>query len=656
MSQEFINNKEQEQERQLDTWRRLGQMILLKHLLISFVVFIVCFCTTYYFIRRYRLQVPGRFEARATLVYYPKQSGKVKTLEDKQVIQLLARRQTVFRVVEELGLSPEEAPSLMGNLSIETDKKKSNFFVLLAKANTRDEAVARVNTFADICMREYVASRTKDLEKWEETVQIRRKELQDTLAKIEKEDSELGVFVGISSPESELERLNTSIMNHKLLLSDVNVQYLRAQGVKEAREMLIKDANPSVLLHINKIRDYLADIDRLDKEIMTLEELFTEKNPKLLSKKSQRDKVQKEFDEFKKANNITVCDPAMLSKLDRAYEEVRESISKLETLAENKAALEREVAEDEAAIKKMQEIIPKSKQLRQQRAAVADAQKDLEVLKGDINYQLASMKNDLALVEPAESAAEEPLMNHKMIFLAIFLSLVIATTLHLIVCGFELAFGCIQEGELGFYPELTNLGYLLSRHKRFQSSEQEKMVFDGIYYNFEQKCGDGGVIFCGVLPGAVFQKEIFENFEWNVAMGGNRMLTLFIVPAKDYVPPMNSSELCIVSYEGTVGALPLENPSTLTPSEMQMLQQDVNELRTTFDVVFIIRKEPLTKAGVFFSQILAFCDSAIIMVGVRQTKRTMLWYVINHQRKTEKPMMTIAENYRDMAAVINVEG
>ena len=656
MSQESINLKELEQEQRLDTWRKLGQMVVLRHLVMTTLLFMIFFAVAFYVIRRYRLTLNDRFEARATLVYYPKQSGKVKNLEDRQVMQLLSRRQTILRVAEELGLASGEISGLVSNISIEPDRKKSNIFTLIVKGASKNEAITRVNTFADICMREYVSARTKDLEKWEETVQIRRKELQDTLAKIEKEDSELGINVGITSPENELERLNKSVMDHKLLLSDVNVQYLRAKGVKEAKDAVIKDINPNVLVHISRIKTFVADIERLNKEVMALEELFTDKNPKLMAKKSQRDKLQKEFDDFKKANNITVFDPMILGKLDKVYAEVRESVSKLETLAENKAALEREVAADEASIKRMQEIIPKCKQLRQQRAAVAEAQKSLEVLTSDINYQLAAMKNDLSLIEPAESAMEEPLLTQKLIILAIFVAGIIAATILMFVCALELVFGSVQEGEVEYYPELANLGYLPSKRKRFRLPEQEKMVLDSIFYIFEQKCGEGGIIFEGVLPGAAFHQEVIENFEWNYAMGGKRMLALFITSAKDYVPPAESTELCIVSYEGATGALPLENPATLSPSEIQMLQQDVIDLRKTFDLVFIVRKEPLDKAGVFFSQILAFCDSAIILVGTRHTKRSMLRYVIDHQRKTGKTMMTIAVNSRNMAAVINGEG
>ena len=524
MSQEPLNLKELEQEQRLDTWRKLGQMVVLRHLVMTVVVFMVFFGITFYVIRRYRLTLNNRFESHALLVYYPKQSGKVKSLEDRQVLQLLSRRQTILKVAEELGLASDEVSGLVGNVSIESDRKKTNIFTLIVKGVSRNEAITRVNTFADICMREYVAARTKDLEKWEETVQIRRKELQDTLAKIEKEDSELGFNIGINSPEHELERLNKSVMDHKLLLSDVNVQYLRAKGVKEAKEAVLKDFNPAVLAQSGKIKSFLSDIQRLDKEILALEEVFTDKNPKLMAVKAQRDKIQKEFDDFKKANNIKIADPTILNKLDKVYEEVKECVSRLQTMEENKAALEREVAADEASIKRMQEIIPKSKQLRQQRFAVAEAQKDLEVLTSDINYQLAAMKNDLTLIEPADSAREEPLMNHKLIILAVFLAGIIAATILLMVCILELAFGCVQEGEVGYYPELTNLGSLPSRRKKFRSPEQEKMVLDSIFYIFEQKCGEGGIIFEGVLPGAAFHQEIIENFEWNFAMGGKKML------------------------------------------------------------------------------------------------------------------------------------
>ncbi len=410
-----------------------------------------------------------------------------------------------------------------------------------------------------------------------------------------------------------------------------------------------------MLPFIGKINSFVRELSTLDREIKSLQELFTEQNPKLKAKKNLRDNLQKEFDAFKKVNNITVFDPTVLDKLEKAYREVQDSISNLEKLVENKTALEREIATEEAAIKKMQEVIPKSKQLRQQRIAVAEAQKELELLTSDINYQLASMKNDLTLLEPAESAMEEPLMNVKLLVYTIFIAGTIMGTLLIIICSIELVFGFIQEREVDFYPELSNLGYLPSKRKKFSSPEQEKMVLDSIFYVFEQKCSLVNIVFLSVLPGASFHQEVIENFEWNYAMSGKKMLVLFVVPAKDFVPLTGSTELCVVSYEGMVGSLPVENPATLLPSELQMLQQDISVLRDEFDGIFIVRKEPLDKVGVFFSQMLSFCDSAILLVGIRHTKRSMLRYVIEHQRTAEKTMMTIAVNSRDMDTVVNGE-
>ena len=655
MTDETFDISDTEQEERLILWRKLGQMILMRYAILLFLFFALVLAGSIYLIYRYRLKATDRFESHVTLVYYPRPSSKVKTVDDRQIMQLIRRRQTIVKLAEELGMNSSEISSLMNMVSIEADKKRTNVYNLGVKGATSKEAIQWANTLSDVCMREYVAYRTKDLERWEETVQIRRRELQDSLAKIEQEDLDLGLNLGVQSPENELDRLNKSIKTHKEALSDVNVQLIRVQGLKEAKEALVKAINPAMLVHATKIKAFLAELEKMDKEILMLRELYTEKNPRLTTKLAQRAGIQKEFDDFKKDNNITDVDPAVLSKLDKVYEELRNHTASWERLNENKMALEREIRVEEDTIKRMQELIPKSKQLAHQRAAVASAQQDLENLTSDINYQKATMKNDLTQVESAVTAKEEPLISQKMIVCAIIFSCLMTSFLLVIVSSLELAFGRIVDGELAFYPELRNLGRLLSQKRKFNSEEEEKMVYDSIFYNFETENGNRGIVFLGALPGVNYCSKLLENFEWNYAMSGKRLLSIFIVEAMNYEAPSNSIDLSAVSYSGSKGALPVENISALSPSELQMLESDIKELRNTYDLIIVTRRENLDLSGVFLQQMLTFCDSSIILAAVKHTKRSMIRAIIRHQHKTGKPMMTIATNSHNISAVINVD-
>ena len=101
------------------------------------------------------------------------------------------------------------------------------------------------------------------------------------------------------------------------------------------------------------------------------------------------------------------------------------------------------------------------------------------------------------------------------------------------------------------------------------------------------------------------------------------------------------------------GWFPVQNRLALAPSELEMLQADIAELRNDFDAVFVFMDGGLRKGGSFFDQLLGICEASVLVVGDSQTPRSWFSYVRRHLGEVKKPMVAIATGAR--AKVIRAE-
>ena len=72
-----------------------------------------------------------------------------------------------------------------------------------------------------------------------------------------------------------------------------------------------------------------------------------------------------------------------------------------------------------------------------------------------------------------------------------------------------------------------------------------------------------------------------------------------------------------------------------------LLKQDLELLCKSYDLIFIKHSASLRSDRLFFEQIFALCDSAILAVGAKRTPRKLLRQLTALQRKTSLPIMTI---------------
>ena len=109
-----------------------------------------------------------------------------------------------------------------------------------------------------------------------------------------------------------------------------------------------------------------------------------------------------------------------------------------------------------------------------------------------------------------------------------------------------------------------------------------------------------------------------------------------------FTPPEDGEQMIGTVRKESRGWFPVQNRLAMAPTELQMLQADIAELRNDFDAVFVFMDGGLRKGGSFFDQLLGICEASVLVVGDSQTPRSWFSYVRRHLGEAKKPMVAIA--------------
>ena len=98
-----------------------------------------------------------------------------------------------------------------------------------------------------------------------------------------------------------------------------------------------------------------------------------------------------------------------------------------------------------------------------------------------------------------------------------------------------------------------------------------------VCHHLQSDGADCHTILAGTLPGARLVPEFFEACEWHQFMAGKKMLTIDIVLACNADDSIPMEDTGIVAYSGSKGILPVTSTKYLSPSEQELLRQDISE-------------------------------------------------------------------------------
>ena len=639
---------EEEQLRRFNVYRKLTQIILLRHGVRLGIFFVIVFVVILGLLAIRVKNSPERYKAIAKLVYYPKTSSRIDSLDANQLMQQLSRYSLYQQFASGMAI---DWMLMQDRLDLAQDSNHSNWFIITCRSDTAENAVYQANSFAEFCIREYINSRNQELNKWENLFVTQENNIQATLNQITDAMHRIAVNSEVMSPAQEIEKLQATVVEQRIALSEIEVKLKNLKDESASLTALFGEYNPLLSQYSSRIRDYMNDLSNLDKELLVARQLYTEINPKLLSMESQRAQLETEYKQFLKDNNIGEVTSEQLDSIDRINAALEKIAKEVFALQNSHAALTDALSANERKLQQLQDIMPEYTHLQTQYdTQVLNLQKVADI-KVELNYQKNSVDSEFALAERAEFAQEERLFSKLNIFIALFGSLFLTGMLAFIVVFISIVFGNVYNlKELCLYSELNPIGAIPASEKFFKTREDERFVMETMFHRMQRAGAVVRVIFTAPMSGTTLNRRLQHYFDWNYAMCGMKIFRLLVV-RKDTLPGDVSADYTATVRNKDAGLFPVENPYTLTPTELELLKADIEELKRSYDTVIISREEPLLRKGIFFRQILPICEASAFMVGEKTTPRSLVRYLIKLQRDGGYNFISVLNGSEDEQAV-----
>ena len=645
MADEDINENEQEQLRKIISFQKVAFGIFLKWKWPFLLLVLVLSAAFLSYFRVKSLKSVSRFEASTRLLFNPRKIPKIEMLTEQQLLSILDRTSLKRKIAEQVEMSVEEKQCLTKDVVIEQERKPPNLFTLTVASQTENGAVQKANAYAEILIEEYVAYRTTDLEYRRTSVASRRKTLLDQLAAIEAEEETLKTKTGVVSPQEALLNLNSLISDQRRNLSALGVDIANENVKRDRLEKEVGASGPTIIANAAAIRRRAEAIAAVDKEIAAMREIYTDINPKILGKLDDRNALVKELEAFLKSKGVAGLNVDGIDQIEKSAGELAECGTRLAVLGEKRRALEQETADNEKKASELTSMIPEYERLAAHHEDMERSVRALGEELSNIAYAESSLRNNLRQIERARSGTDKGSLSSKKVIIALSAVLICFAVVLIVVLAFEFLYGKVRGGkEIAAYDEIRFLGSIPAPGTLPDDEAREVMGVVALKLLLPDVLK--GVMLVASLPGATKDTHFTEVLDYTATLAGKRLFSLNLVPSAAFSPPADGEQMIGAVRKESRGWFPVQNRLALAPSELEMLQADIAELRKDFDAVFILMDGGLRKGGSFFDQLLGICEASVLVVGASHTPRSWFSYVRRHMAAAQKPMVAIATGAR----------
>ena len=582
-----------------------------------------------------------RYEATTRLMFSPKKIARIDNLSDKQMMTILERPSLKRRVLDYVDMDEMESMCLTVDMKIEQSRRQGNLFTLTAASKTRKGAYAKVNAYADILIDEYVAYRSKDLEAWRKSLEIRRKEQMDKIADIDAEEAAFKTTTGALSPKESLLALNMLVSDQRKNDSALGVDIANEELKKRKNEEIVGKNGAAVAANAQAIRKRADAISAIDSELAQLREKYTELNPKVAGRVQDRNEKVAELEEFLKSKGVEGLDIEKIDKIEKAAGELADCETRLEAIHQKRAALGQEIADNEKRAAELAKIVMDYERIEVRRADLTAAVRDIDDQLSGISYAIGSLRNDLRQIERSDGAGDNGPLGMKKVVIAVGGAFVFAGGMLFLIVVAELLFGKVRDGrEIAVYDGISFLGSLPKSGVMPEDEAREAMGVVALKTLLAAK--DAKTIFACRLPWAEPNAAFAEVMDFTATMSGASSFLLDIVSHTDFTPPEGAEEMVGVVRSGQRGWFPAANRFALAPTELQMLKADIATLGESFDNIFIRIEDVVRVGGTFFDQLLEMSDAVLLVVGSGRTPRSSFAFARRHLKQSGKLVMAIA--------------
>jgi uncharacterized protein (UPF0335 family) len=583
----------------------------------------------------------NRYEAKTRLMYSPKKVSRIDNLGDKQMMTILERGSLKRRVLDYVDMDMMERMCLTVDMKIEQSRRQSNLFTLTAASKTKKGAYAKVNAYADILIDEYVSYRSKDLETWRDSLEVRRKNLMDQISDIDAEEAAFKTTTGALSPKESLLALNALLSDQRKNDSALGVEAANEELKKHKLEDIVGDVGATVLANAATIRKKAAAIASIDAELVQLREKYTDLNPKVAGKLQERNEKVLEFEDFLKSKGVEGVELDKIDQIEKAAGEFADCVTRLEVVEQKRAALAKEIADNEKRASELAKIVMDYERIEVRRADLTAAVRDVDDQLSGISYAIGALRNDLRQIERSNGADDNGPFGSKKAIFAFGGAFVVAGGMLFVIIVLELLFGKVRDGrEIAIYDGISYLGSIPKSGSMPEDEAREAMGVVSLKTLLAVK--DAKTIFACRLPGAEPNMTFAETMDFTATMSGASSFLLDIVAQPNFTPPEGAEEMIGVVRNGQRGWFPAVNRFALAPTELQMLKADIASLVESFDNIFIRIEGVVRVGGTFFDQLLELSDAVLLMVGAGTTPRSSFAFARRHLKSSGKLVMAIA--------------
>lgn len=640
MSEELTEN-EREQMQRLLTLQKVVFVIVLKWAWLFALLFVVLFGVFAAYLTFRGAKSVGRFTATTRLLYNPRKVADIDTINDKQIMSILDRASLKRGIANKVEMPLAEKECLAFDITIKQEKRPTNLFTLTAASQSWKGAVKKVNAYAETLIDEYVAYRAKDLKAWGASIQDRKAKLLEKLSEIEAAEAGLKAKTNVMAPQDALVAVNALISDQRKNASAIGVELANEELKKKRLEQIVGTAGIVITENAQAIRKRAETIAAIDKELAALREKYTDINPKVTGKLEEREQYVREMQEFLKSKGVEDMNLDDLDQLEKSAGELAECLTRISALGERRRAVEQELSDNDKRASELAAMIPEYERLQTHRSDVSASIRELEEKLSNITYLSGALKNDLRQIEHAGGSSDKGPFGTKQLVLSLGAAGVCLFVAMLWVVALELVFGKVRGGrEIEAYPAISFLGSLPIPGSLPEDEDRE--VMGVVALKMLLSAEKMPVVLVCRLPGVEIREDFSHTVDSTALMSGVNSFLLDVVSSANFDPPKDAEQMIGVMRSGAHGWFPTTNRFAMAPTELQILQADLAELKSTYGNIFVRMEGGVRIGGTFFDQLLGLCDAVILHVGAGQTPRSAFSYVRRHVANSGKAIMAMA--------------
>ena len=640
MSEELTEN-EREQMQRLLTLQKVVFVIVLKWAWLFALLFVVLFGVFAAYLTFRGAKSVGRFTATTRLLYNPRKVADIDTINDKQIMSILDRASLKRGIANKVEMPLAEKECLAFDITIKQERRPTNLFTLTAASQSWKGAVKKVNAYAETLIDEYAAYRAKDLKAWGASIQDRKAKLLEELSKIEAAEAGLKAKTNVMAPQDALVAVNALISDQRKNASAIGVELANEELKKKRLEQIVGTAGIVITENAQAIRKRAETIAAIDKELAALREKYTDINPKVTGKLEEREQYVREMQEFLKSKGVEDMNLDDLDQLEKSAGELAECLTRMSALGERRRAVEQELSDNDKRASELAAMIPEYERLQTHRSDVSASIRELEEKLSNITYLSGALKNDLRQIEHAGGSSDKGPFGTKQLVLSLGAAGVCLFVAMLWVVALELVFGKVRGGrEIEAYPAISFLGSLPIPGSLPEDEDRE--VMGVVALKMLLSAEKMPVVLVCRLPGVEIREDFSHTVDSTALMSGVNSFLLDVVSSANFDPPKDAEQMIGVMRSGAHGWFPTTNRFAMAPTELQILQADLAELKSTYGNIFVRMEGGVRIGGTFFDQLLGLCDAVILHVGAGKTPRSAFSYVRRHVANSGKAIMAMA--------------